>query len=92
MHSFKSSQDGVTFHYNGDPEGGPLHVTINLSKINTEMTEFGGDKFLSVDLEYNAVRDLVLHHLRNREIARLEKADGDELAAYYTGDWDRYHV
>ena len=84
-----SNQEGVTFLHDGDPEGGELHIVVDPEKVKVEMDTFNGKQFLTVTVEYNTIRDLVLQKLARREITRIEKMDGDQLAAYYTGDWTK---
>lgn len=89
MITTRSSQDGLTFLHDGSPEGGKLRVVINRAKIDVELERYDGDEYVVFDVEYNTVRDFILRKLADREIARLEQMSGEELAAYYTGDWEK---
>ena len=81
------SSDGLTFLHDDDPEGGKLHIVVDPTKIKVDIDNINGSQFVSLTLEYNDVRDLVLDKLRLREMAKIENMNGDELAAYFTGDW-----
>lgn len=88
MITTKSSQDGMIFLHDGDPEGGELHIVIDPSKIKVDVQTFPENTTrVTITVEYNALRDLVLDKLARREISKIEKMSGDELAAYFTGDW-----
>lgn len=89
MITTKSSQDGLTFRHNGDPEGSELLLVLDPSKIKTEFDNFGNTAYLTITLEYEAIRDFVLEQLKRREIEKIENMDGDKLAAYFTGDWEK---
>lgn len=81
------ARDGLTFVHDGDPEGGKLHIVIDPSKIKVEVETTAGTNYVTVTVDYNDIRDLVLNQLARREIYKIEQMNGDELSAYFTGDW-----
>jgi hypothetical protein len=81
------SREGLTFVHDGDPEGGKLHIVIDPSKIKVEVETTAGTSYVTVTVDYNDIRDFVLDKLRRREQEKIEKMNGDELSAYFTGDW-----
>lgn len=83
------SRDGLTFLHDGDPEGGVLHIVVDPKKVKVDMDTINGSEYVTVTVEYNDVRDLVLDKLRRREMEKIENMNGDELAAYFTGDWTK---
>jgi hypothetical protein len=89
MHIHNTAVEGLKFHNNADYSGDMI-IEMDLNRLSLEFQEAdsNGHSAIQVQVPFAVLRDYVMEYLRDRAINALQIMSPDELADYFTNDYN----